>query len=138
MTFIAEMESLKNTNDLEKLSMRKIGLFIEKKAEEDPSIARNILKEKKSLEECYKYIKAEISKLARDNPVIITTDEPVYEMAIHYYDEDNIKIANPMQASDKKELKKVKVDKKMNSTKPERAKTKKDNIVDCQLNLFEV
>lgn len=138
MTFNAEMESLKNTKDLEKLSMRKIGLFLEKKADEDPSIARNILKEKKSLEECYKYIKAEISKLARDNPVIITTDEPVYEMAIHYYDEDNIKIANSMHTPEKKELKKVKVDKKLDSSKPERVKTKKDNIADCQLNLFEV
>ena len=53
--------------------------------------------EKKSIDECCSYIMGEARK--RGNAVAIS-DEEVYGMAVHYYDEDDIKI-NRLPAGEK-------------------------------------
>ncbi|PXX73404.1 Cas9 inhibitor AcrIIA9 family protein [Dielma fastidiosa] len=88
---------------------------------------------KKSLDEMFKYIIGEASKRKTGNCAVID-DETVFGWAVHYYDEDDIKIA--------------KVNAKVNvkaecepqcKVKPMKAKAKKEKISDTiQLNLFEV
>lgn len=92
MTFEEELASLEGKESLEDVSALKIGNHLKGLAATDPSIARNLQKDNKSLSECYKYVRSEVGKLVKSTPIVMTTDEPVYEMAIHYYDEDSIKL----------------------------------------------
>lgn len=90
MTFEEEV------NKCENQIMKFIGEYLIKRAIEDPSISENIKKHNKSLEECYLYIIGEISKKAKDlgEAKVYCGVDPseLYNMAIHYYDEDDIKI----------------------------------------------
>lgn len=90
MSFEEEMADLKDKNNIEDMSAYKIGLYLQRRANEEPSIARNIRKKGKSLRKCYRYVKSEVGKLVKREPVVMMTDDPIYNMAVHYYDEDDI------------------------------------------------
>lgn len=66
-----------------------IKTYLDNRAKEDELFAKTYAKANKSLEECCKYILQEARK--RGNAVAMT-DEEVYGMAVHYYDEDSIKV----------------------------------------------
>lgn len=66
-----------------------IKAYLDKRAEEDSLFAPKYANEKKSIDECCSYIMGEARK--RGNAIAIS-DEEVYGMAVHYYDEDDIKI----------------------------------------------
>lgn len=66
-----------------------IKAYLDKRAEEDSLFAPKYANEKKNIDECCSYIMGEARK--RGNAVAIS-DEEVYGMAVHYYDEDDIKI----------------------------------------------
>ena len=66
-----------------------IKAYLDKRAEEDSLFAPKYANEKKSIDECCSYIMGEARKCG--NAVAIS-DEEVYGMAVHYYDEDDIKI----------------------------------------------
>lgn len=84
---------------------------------------------KKSLNEMFKYIIGEASKHKTDNCAVID-DETVFGWAVHYYDEDDIKIAKVNAKAECVSQSKV---------KPVKAKAKKEKLSDTiQLNLFEV
>lgn len=91
-------------------------------------IHENLKKENKSLKECFDYILIELSKkCTRDGGVGYAAgdDDELYAMAVHYYDEDDIKVgkkdfksnadgsadakklANPKETPKKKEEPKV-------------------------------
>lgn len=58
-------------------------------------IKENLKKENKSLKECFDYVLVEISKKAvKDNHVGYAAgdDEELYALAVHYYDEDVLKV----------------------------------------------
>lgn len=74
-----------------------IKAYLDKRAEEDSLFAPKYANEKKSIDECCSYIMGEARK--RGNAVAIS-DEEVYGMAVHYYDEDDIKI-NRLPAGEK-------------------------------------
>lgn len=74
-----------------------IKAYLDKRAEEDSLFAPKYANEKKSIDECCSYIMGEAWK--RGNAVAIS-DEEVYGMAVHYYDEDDIKI-NRLPAGEK-------------------------------------
>ncbi len=63
--------------------------YLDKRAETDELFAVSYAKQNKSINECCDYIMGEAKK--RGSAVAIS-DEEVYGMAVHYYDEDNIKI----------------------------------------------
>ena len=65
--------------------------------EEDSLFAPKYANEKKSIDECCSYIMGEAEKCG--NAVAIS-DEEVYGMAVHYHDEDDIKI-NRLPAGEK-------------------------------------
>lgn len=64
--------------------------YLEKKAKEDSLFAVTYAKENKNIDECCDYIIEEARK--RGGNVVAISDSEVFGMAIHYYDEDNIKV----------------------------------------------
>ena len=69
---------------------KSIQAYLEQRAEDDELFAISFAKPNKSLKECCNYIMGEARK--RGNAVAIS-DAEVYGMAVHYYDEDDIKVA---------------------------------------------
>lgn len=60
-------------------------------------IQENLKKEKKSLNECFEYILGELAKKAEKNKengvgFVSGEDHELFELAVHYYDEDNLKV----------------------------------------------
>lgn len=75
-----------------KAAIEKLKKHLDSVAEQDKVFAEKYANESKSLEECMNYVKQEIYKKCMKNPSAMTTDEEVYGLAIHYYDEDDIKL----------------------------------------------
>ena len=67
-----------------------IKTHLEQRAKEDSLFAVSLAKPNKSITECCSYILGEARK--RGNAVAMS-DEEVFGMAVHYYDEDDIKVA---------------------------------------------
>lgn len=63
--------------------------YLDKRAATDRLFAERYAKEGKSIDECMQYIMGEARK--RGTAVCLTDDE-VFGLAVHYYDEDNITI----------------------------------------------
>lgn len=63
--------------------------YLDERARADELFAKSYAKENKNLDECCSYIMGEAKKLG--NAVCISDNE-VFGMAVHYYDEDDIKI----------------------------------------------
>ena len=68
-----------------------IKAYLDKRAQEDELFAKAYAKEGKSLDECCKYIMSEARKYAEGNAVCVP-DAEVYGWAVHYYDEEGIKV----------------------------------------------
>lgn len=71
--------------------------YLEEKAKNDEAFAKRLTIESKSMEECCEYIISEVRKKAKKT-YAACTDEEVFGLAIHYWDEDDIKIDNHAQA----------------------------------------
>lgn len=137
MSFETELSTTKD------LAIKQIGDYLRQRAETDPSVAANLKKEKKSLAECWKYIMGEAFAKAKRNGSTrnsYLTDNEVYGMAIHYYDEDNIKI-NPLNGvkSTKTEASKETSESEVKKKVEKRAKQnkKKNDLIEGQMSLFE-
>lgn len=63
--------------------------YLDRRAGQNELFAKTYAKEGKTLEECCNYIIGEARK--RGNAVAMTDDE-VFGLAVHYYDEDDIKV----------------------------------------------
>lgn len=77
-----------------------IKAYLDKRAAEDELFAKSYAKPDKSIEECCKFIEAEACDRVANKSGAQSygmTDEEVYGLAVHYYDEDDIKI-KPLQA----------------------------------------
>lgn len=70
----------------------KIKNYLDERAKNDELFARAYAKPNKNIDECYKYILGEARKKGTE---VGMSHEEVYGLAVHYYDEDNIKI-NPV------------------------------------------
>lgn len=68
-----------------------IKTYLDKRAQDDPLFAVSYAKPKKSIQECARYCMQEARKLVKDN-VVVVDDPTLYGWAVHYYDEDNIKV----------------------------------------------
>lgn len=71
--------------------------YLDERARTDELFSRSYAKENKNLDECCNFIIGEAKK--RGNAVCISDNE-VFGMAVHYYDEDNIKV-NKLPANHK-------------------------------------
>ena len=67
--------------------------YLDEKAANDPLFAQTYAKKNKSLKECCAYIMQEARKQAKSRCAAIWHEE-VYNWAVHYYDEDSIKVTS--------------------------------------------
>lgn len=65
-----------------------IKAYLDKRAAEDSLFAKKYANQKKSIDECVDYIIGEVQNSGRHG----FADDEIYGMAIHYYDEENIKV----------------------------------------------
>lgn len=118
-----------------------IGLYLLERAKEDLTLANNLTKDSKSLKECAKYITGEVYKKAVDNRYFGWDNNELYQLAIHYYQEDEIKInklpANVKAVSsvDKQKQESTKSIESKPKTKTQ-LKTKKKEVPEGQMSLF--
>lgn len=69
-----------------------IQTYLENRAKTDSLFAETYRKANKSIEECIKYIYSQARKLANGGNEVGVDDATVYGWAVHYYDEDDIKL----------------------------------------------
>lgn len=74
--------------------MRPVQEYLEKRAAEDPQFAEKFNNPKKSLKDCCAYIYGEAKKRAGGSSCVYIPPEEVFGMAVHYYDEDDIKVTS--------------------------------------------
>lgn len=72
--------------------------YLDNRAATDELFAAKYNNPKKSIQECCQYITGEAYARAEGGTAVIS-DEEVYGMAVHYYDEDNIVIRKAPRAS---------------------------------------
>ena len=65
--------------------------YLEQRVAEDPLFAPKFENPKKNIDECCRYILGEARKRGT---AVAMSDVEVFGMAVHYYDEENIKIEN--------------------------------------------
>lgn len=84
---------MNNNNSLEQAVQN----FLEDKAKNDSLFADTFKKANKSIKECCKYIMQCAQKMAKNQRALAVSDATVFGWAIHYYDEDDIKVDNNIQ-----------------------------------------
>lgn len=67
-----------------------IKAYLDKMAKEDSLFAASYAKPNKSIDECFDYIIGEVRK---KGTMVYMSDEEVFGMAVHYYDENDIKVS---------------------------------------------
>ncbi len=113
--------------------------YLDERAKTDTLFAASYAKENKSINECWTYIVSEARKRASGNCCCMTSEE-VFSLAVHYYDEDEIKITPVKKAKaavaamQNKQQKTASPDKKT-SKRQEQAKSKPAKKI-IQLELF--
>ncbi len=65
--------------------------YLDKRAAQDPQFAAKYASPKKSIKECARYIIGEACDQQEDG-VAGFTDEELHSLAVHYYDEEDIKV----------------------------------------------
>ena len=68
-----------------------IKAYLDKRAEEDSLFAVTYAKENKNIKDCCSYITSQAKKQASNGCAAIS-DDVVFGWAVHYYDEDDIKV----------------------------------------------
>ncbi len=142
MMFEEELKQEKNP------AVIRIGNYLKKRAETDPSVKNNLQKENKSIKECWDYVLGEVAKTmfrSGNFGCAAGDDEDLYALAVHYYDEDDIKIV-PLPSTmkveakmdeDKKEEKAAESEpKEIQKEKVKRISKSKKDPVDGQISLF--
>ncbi|MDR1983287.1 MAG: PcfK-like family protein [Prevotellaceae bacterium] len=69
--------------------------YLEQRAIEDTLFAVSFKKPNKSIDDCIIYILNTVQKSGCNG----FTDDEIYSMAIHYYDEENIEVGKPMNCN---------------------------------------
>lgn len=73
---------------------RTIKSYLDKRAEEDNLFAQSYAKPEKNIDECCNFILQQVQKSGCNG----FEDDEIFGMAVHYYDEDNIKDIKPVNA----------------------------------------
>lgn len=71
--------------------------YLDGRAKEDSLFAEAYKKANKSIKECCKYIYSQARKLAKGSNSVGIDDAIVYGWAVHYYDEDDIKLEDELE-----------------------------------------
>ena len=68
-----------------------IQCYLENRASYDELFAESFRKKNKNIDECVTYILSEVQKSGCSG----FSDDEIYSMAVHYYDEDDIEVGKP-------------------------------------------
>ena len=82
-----------NVNDLKKVENKQMQIIADellKRAEKDECLMNKLIETKKTIKECFKYIKEQAQKKAIDGCCFMQ-DEDVYQLVQHFFLEDEIK-----------------------------------------------
>ncbi len=69
--------------------------YLEQRAKEDELFAVSYAKKNKSVDKCCNFILQQVQKSGCNG----FSDDEIYSMAVHYYDEDNIKDVKPINCN---------------------------------------
>lgn len=72
--------------------------YLDKRAMEDALFAEAYKREGKTIDECVNYILCEVQRIAKKGMAAMTDDE-VFGMAVHYYDEADVKADKKVSAN---------------------------------------
>lgn len=97
-----------------------IKAYLDKRAKEDSLFAVTYAKENKNIKDCCSYITSQAKKQASNGCAAIS-DDVVFGWAVHYYDEDDIKVE---KTSNTRSEVKTSAPKKTEEKKPEAPKLK--------------
>lgn len=106
--------------------------YLNNRAVEDSLFAETLKKPNKNIKDCITYILNEVKKSGRQG----FADEEIFGMAVHYYDEDDIKAGSPINNVKIVTNKSDKGKSKEAAPEPKK-KSKKDIIQESQISLFE-
>ena len=126
-----------------------IKTYLDKRAEEDVLFSLQYSKPHKNIDDCITYIFNTVQKSGCNG----FADDEIYSMAVHYYDEENIEIGNPMNCNvvvnhvvelteeEKEQARKDAIQQVQNEafrrmTQPKTRTTTKQKETELQLNLF--
>lgn len=109
------------SNQVSKSFQDTINAYLDKRAQEDALFAQSYAKEGKSIEECCNYIIQEVKKMK----VAGLSDDEVFGLAVHYYDEDNLGEIKAYNC-------KVVVNQTVELTEEEKEQARKDAIAQYQ------
>ena len=87
-----------------KSAKERIKDYLDDRASKDELFAKSYAKTNKNIDECYDYIVGEARKQCKDSDSICISDDVVYGWAVHYYDEDNIKVGRSTESTESKEM----------------------------------
>ena len=129
-----------------KSAKERIKDYLDERASKDELFAKSYAKTNKNIDECYDYIVGEARKQCKDSDSICISDDVVYGLAVHYYDEDNIKVGRSKESKESKESTEISKATKMASNANKKASESKKKSADAkkcksskiqQLNLFD-
>ena len=87
-----------------KSAKERIKDYLDERASKDELFAKSYVKTNKNIDECYDYIVGEARKQCKDSDSICISDDVVFGWAVHYYDEDNIKVGRSKESTESKEM----------------------------------
>ena len=110
--------------------------YLNNRAVEDTLFAETLKKPNKNIKDCITYILNEVKKSGRQG----FADDEIFGMAVHYYDEDEIKVGSAVTnvkiVTNKSDKGKSKEAKKEEAAEPKK-KSKKEILQESQISLFE-
>ena len=86
-----------------KSAKERIKDYLDERARQDELFAKSYSKTNKNIDECYDYIVSEARKQCKDSDSICIPDDVVFGWAVHYYDEDDIKVGRSTESKESKE-----------------------------------
>lgn len=126
---------------MEAVSMEQdVKKYLDNRAKTDSLFAETYKKANKNIKECCKYIYSQAKKLAKGGNAVGVDDATVYGWAVHYYDEDNIKVDKVQERVEVAAPAAVQApanEEKPAQQKPARKKTKQELFDERQLSLFD-
>lgn len=112
-----------------------IKAYLDKRAQEDPLFAVTYAKENKNIKDCCTSINSQAKKQAVNGCAAIS-DDVVFGWAVHYYDEDDIKIEKSSNTRSEVKTSSTKTEVKKEAPKATIKPKKKEDV--GQLSLFDL
>ncbi|BES59908.1 PcfK-like family protein [Dysgonomonas capnocytophagoides] len=112
-----------------------IKAYLDKRAEEDSLFAVTYAKENKNIKDCCSYITSQAKKQASNGCAAIS-DDIVFGWAVHYYDEDDIKVEKSSNTRSEVKTSASQTEVKKEAPKAKIKPKKKEDV--NQLSLFDL